>query len=100
MAVLGGIMKKNLILIFAFLLIVSCQSAPDKENYKDALSFMIADCLYRAQKNPVVCDKIVERYRDWHKENSFKDKLEYCRNPINLFEGWDFEKCRLYLNQK
>ena len=87
-------------ILFLIIFVVGCQSAPDRKDYKNDLEFMMSDCLYRAQKNPIVCDKIVERYRDWHKEQSYKDKLEYCKDPLNLPPGWDFEKCRLYLNQK
>lgn len=77
-----------------------CQSAPSKKDFETGLEFTLADCLYRSQKNPIVCDKIAERYRDWHKEQSYKDKLQYCNNPANLPIGWTGEACRNYLNQK
>lgn len=91
-------MKKLIIIIL--LLFVGCQSAPNRSDFKNDLEFILADCLYRSQKNPIVCDKIAERYRDWHKEQSFKDKLSFCKNPENLPVGWTEETCRYYLNQK
>ncbi len=91
-------MRYLIILLMVFF--VACQTAPDREDFKSDLEFTLADCLYRSQKNPIVCDKIAERYRDWHKEQSYKDKLHYCNNPENLPKGWTAGRCRDYLNQK
>jgi len=91
---------KKIIFLFIVIILTSCQCAPDRKDFNNDLEFTLADCLYRASKDPIVCDKIAERYRDWHKEQSYKDKLQYCNKPENLPKGWTGESCRNYLNQK
>jgi hypothetical protein len=77
-----------------------CQMAPDVDDYDNRLEYMLVQCWYRNSKNPTACQQLAERYRDWHKEESYKDKLTFCSKPENIPPGWDQDKCRYYLNQK
>ncbi len=87
-----------LIVATLFVFSCSCQRMPNREDYKADIEFVLADCLYRSQGNPVVCDKLAERYRDWHKEQAFEHRLEYCSGKLP--PGWTRENCLYYLNQK
>ena len=93
-------MRTTILLTLTLCLFLACQSSPDREDFKTDLEFTLADCLYRSQKNPIVCDKIAERYRDWHKEKCYMDRLNYCKDINNLPKNWDLTKCLYFLNQK
>lgn len=76
------------------------QGAPNRENYETELGFMLADCNYRNQTNPLACVELAKRYneRDLNKEQ--REILEFCKNKENYPEGWDNEKCRMFLKQR
>lgn len=78
----------------------SCQFAPDRENYDSELAFMLADCNYRNTQNPAACVKLAERYNDRDQNKEQREILDFCKNKDNYPEGWDNEKCRMFLKQR
>lgn len=79
---------------------VGCQVAPDREDYETELAFMLADCNYRNQQNPLACVKLAERYNERDQNKEQREILDFCKNPKNYPEGWDNEKCRMFLKQR
>jgi len=92
------IMFSLLALMFAML--CGCQQSPKRENYQSELSFMLADCNYRNQQNPLACVELAKRYnqRDLNKEQ--REILSFCKDKNNYPDGWDNEKCRMFLKQR
>jgi len=97
--VLLALMATVILLVSMFM---GCQTSPSRNNYNSNIAFMTADCLYRSQKNPVVCSELVKAYANYAKEKQQFDKVKFCKNIKNYLPHWngDSEKCLLYLNQK
>lgn len=95
---------KPILIILLLCLIPGCtgfQCAPDMANYKDAnLAFMLADCTYRNRENPIACVKLAERYAERDVAKEQREVLSFCKDPANYPEGWDNEKCRMFLKQR
>lgn len=90
-----------LILLFAVSFTIGClgcagcQSRPDREDYTNTSCYLFAECLYRNAENPdkSICAPFAQECRAY-------DRFEFCKNPANLPERIDFDKCMLLLNQK
>ena len=89
-----------ILIMFLFSGCSGCQSAPIRENYKSELAFMLADCNYRNQTSPLACVELAKRYnaRDLNMEQ--REILAFCKDKENYPEGWDNEKCRMFLKQR
>lgn len=83
-------------------MLLSCQSTPKRSNYESEIGFTMADCMYRAQKNPLACSELVKAFANYTKEKQQFNKVNFCRDIKNYLPHWngDSEKCLLYLNQK
>lgn len=92
-------MKKLTVFALFLMVIMSmgCISEPSIKDYTDrpAACFDAAMCMYLNQKNP---DKSI--CMDAYKECRAYGRYNFCKEPKNLAERVDFEKCQLYLNQK
>lgn len=95
-------MKTSIVIVaFSFFIgCAGCQLSPARENYESELAFMLADCNYRNQQNPLACVKLAERYNDRDINKEQREILDFCKNPKNYPEGWDSEKCRMFLKQR
>jgi hypothetical protein len=91
-------MLLTLFLILFF--VVGCQIAPDRKNYESELAFMLADCNYRNQKSPLACVELAKRYNDRDMNKEQREILTFCKDCKNYPEGWDNEKCRMFLRQR
>ena len=94
--ILTAILLLGCIALFISML-TGCISEPSKKSYEgrpDAC-YDAAMCMYLNQKNP---DKSI--CMDAYKECRAYGRYNFCKEPKNLADRVDFEKCQLYLNQK
>lgn len=86
--------------IFLVIIYTGCQQSPKRENYESELSFMLSDCNYRNSKNPLACVELAKRYNERDQNKEQREILSFCKDPKNYPDGWDNEKCRMFLKQR
>jgi len=90
------------VIIAAASIFTGCKMAPKRDNYNSDIAFVMSDCMYRAENNPVVCSELIKAYANYAKEQQQYSKIQFCKDIKNYLPHWngDSEKCLLYLNQK
>jgi hypothetical protein len=86
----------KLIILIPIIFLIACNSAPpDAKDFNIDACYQFARCMYDNQKNEdkSICVPLSSECRAFQ-------RFEYCKNPENLPERMDFDKCWLLLNQK